>query len=196
MENKEIQEERVRRYFIESCKKIIRGEGVAGVSVRNVSDDAGYSFATLYNYFKDIYALMNVCIDEFIDEVSEFITKEVKDTSSPREAVVAKSWAYAKYFIQYPGIYELLYLERLGVIGYNPAVSQKTESLIISAISAEFDTIYSAKTPEEAHLLKNMYSSMLHGYLLMYLNKRIPVDFMEFRKSFNDSTERFLEMSW
>ena len=54
MENKEIQEERVRSYFVQAANEILRGEGITNLSVRNVSEKAGYSYATLYNYFKNI----------------------------------------------------------------------------------------------------------------------------------------------
>ena len=53
MEKKEIQEQRMRGYFIQATKEIIKGEGIKSVSVRNIADRAGYSYATLYNYFKD-----------------------------------------------------------------------------------------------------------------------------------------------
>lgn len=186
----------MRRYFIESGKKIIRGEGVAGLSVRNVSDDAGYSYATMYNYFKDIYSLMNVCIDEFLDEVGSFVASESKDEGEPREIIAGKAFAFVKYFVQYPGIYELLFLERLSVIGYKPELSEKTENLMLSMISKEFDALYSKKTAEQARLLKNMFSAMIHGYLILYMNKRIPVDFVDFKKRFTESIDKFLEMSW
>ena len=49
-----IQEERIRKYFIDAAKELIRGEGLSVVTARNVAERAGYSYATLYNYFKDI----------------------------------------------------------------------------------------------------------------------------------------------
>ena len=54
MRNRQIQEERIKTYFLDSAKNLLRAEGLKGVSVRNVAYRAGYSYATLYNYFKDI----------------------------------------------------------------------------------------------------------------------------------------------
>ncbi len=196
MDNKTIQEERVRRYFIDSAKSIIRGEGVAALSARNVANEAGYSAATLYNYFKDINSLMKICLGEFFDEVNEFVESQTKSSKEPRQMVIDKSWAFAKYFIQYPGIYELLFLEKIRVIGTTPELTIKTEEISIQSLTKEFELIFQGKQLTEATLLKQMYSSMIHGFLLMYLNKRIPDDFMEFKNRFNQSIEKFLDMSW
>ncbi len=35
--NKQIQEERIKGYFIEATKKILKGEGLRSVNVRNIS---------------------------------------------------------------------------------------------------------------------------------------------------------------
>ncbi len=196
MEKKEIQEERMRRYFIESGKKIIKGEGISALSVRNVADDAGYSYATMYNYFKDIYSLMNVCIDEFLDEVGEFVGQDSAAAASPSDVIANRAFSFVKYFVQYPGIYELLFLERLSSIGYKPEISTKTENLMLSLIAREFDLLYSSKTAEQVQLLKNMFSAMIHGYLILYMNKRIPIDFIEFKKRFTESVNNFLNASW
>ena len=196
MSKKEIQEERVKRYFIESGKKIIRGEGIAAFNVRNVADEAGYSSATLYNYFKDVSEIMNICILEFIDEVRVYVEENSTKSQEPRETIVSKSWAYAKFFVQYPGIFELLYLEKRSVIGYNQEISEKMDEIIPELLAKEFDEIFIGKHQSDSSMLKKMFCSMLNGFLLMYINKRIPSDFNEFHKMYLSSTERFLDLSW
>ncbi len=69
MKNKEVQELRMKNYFIQATKEILKGEGLQAVSVRNVADKAGYSYATLYNYFKDITELIFVCVNDFSGRV-------------------------------------------------------------------------------------------------------------------------------
>ena len=60
MERKKIQEERIRGYFIQATKEILKGEGLSALSVRNIADRAGYSYATLYNYFKEQYKFAGI----------------------------------------------------------------------------------------------------------------------------------------
>ena len=55
----------MRGYFIQAAKEILKGEGLESMSVRNIADQAGYSYATLYNYFKDVKDLILECIKDF-----------------------------------------------------------------------------------------------------------------------------------
>ncbi len=60
MENKEIQELRVKGYFVQAAMELSKGEGLKSSSVRNFEERAGYSHASLYNYFKDIKDLISM----------------------------------------------------------------------------------------------------------------------------------------
>ncbi len=113
---KAIQEERMKGYFLTSAKELIRGEGLRVVSTRNVAERAGYSYVTLYNYFKDIRDLIFSCVEDFMEECREFVAKEVHGTVSGEKALIAISCGYAKFFVQYPGIFDLFYQERTNQI--------------------------------------------------------------------------------
>lgn len=45
---------RIMIYFIEAAQKLIQSEGVDGLSIRKIANEAGYNSATLYNYFRDL----------------------------------------------------------------------------------------------------------------------------------------------
>lgn len=45
---------RIMIYFIEATQKLIQSEGVDGLSIRKIANEAGYNSATLYNYFQDL----------------------------------------------------------------------------------------------------------------------------------------------
>jgi len=80
VERKEIQEQRMKGYFIQATKDILKGEGLRAISVRNIADRAGYSYATLYNYFSDVKDLIFECVKDFQDEAREFIAAETKNS--------------------------------------------------------------------------------------------------------------------
>ncbi|MDP4092633.1 MAG: TetR/AcrR family transcriptional regulator, partial [Bacillota bacterium] len=56
--NKELQKSRMKKYFIDAAKEILVNEGVSNVSVRKVGEVTGYSYATIYNYFKNLDHLL------------------------------------------------------------------------------------------------------------------------------------------
>lgn len=117
MRNRQIQEERIKTYFLDSAKNLLRAEGLKGVSVRNVAYRAGYSYATLYNYFKDINDLLFRCVEDFCREVAEFVAARTEGVAPGREGLRRTARAYVEYFVEYPGVFELFFLERLGGFG-------------------------------------------------------------------------------
>lgn len=58
MSLKNIKKMRVKKYFIEACKKIICEEGLENVTIRKISELAGYNSGTLYNYFANLDELL------------------------------------------------------------------------------------------------------------------------------------------
>ena len=113
MNKNSIQEKRVKGYFIQAAIEILRGEGINNLSVRNIAEKAGYSYATLYNYFKDINELLSLCIAEFLKENEDSINFAIKSTPNGEERIKVIYYTYIKYFIQYPGIFELIYSTKL-----------------------------------------------------------------------------------
>ena len=107
-----VQEERMRNYFIQATKEILRGEGLKVVSVRNIAERAGYSYATLYNYFSDVNELIFECINDFQEECEEFIEARTKKSERGLNKIKDTVIAYANFFVQHPGIFELFYLEK------------------------------------------------------------------------------------
>lgn len=87
MRNRQIQEERIKTYFLDAAKNLLRAEGLKGVSVRNVAYRAGYSYATLYNYFKDINDLLFRCVEDFCQEVGDFVAARTEGGAPGREGL-------------------------------------------------------------------------------------------------------------
>jgi AcrR family transcriptional regulator len=182
MDKKVIQEQRIRGYFIEAAKEIIRGEGFKAISVRNIADRAGYSYTTLYNYFKDIKDLIFVCVKDFQDECSQFITDQIKEEVTGLDKIKSKTIAFSDYFIQYPGIFELFYVEKISDLN----AQQSTTKLIYSFLDriCEEDWNYCIEqqiiTGEESENYKVQLQFFITGLLLFYLNRRQPSEYEEF----------------
>ncbi len=50
----ELKRKRIMNFFLDAAEKIIKKDGFDSLSIRNVSDEAGYNSATLYNYFENL----------------------------------------------------------------------------------------------------------------------------------------------
>lgn len=103
MGNKEIQEQRMKGYFIEASKDILKGEGLKSISVRNIAERAGYSYATLYNYFSDVKDLIFECVVDFQEECESFIKAETKKSQPGLEKIKSCRKSLYEIFHTIPG---------------------------------------------------------------------------------------------
>ena len=183
MGNKEIQEERMRGYFIQATREILKGEGLRSISVRNIADRAGYSYATLYNYFSDVKDLVFECVQGFREEAAEIITSETKDADRGLEKIKAISQAYMKYFVQYPGIFELFYLEKTSEV-----VKWENIELIytflddLCADEWEYCNNNNLVTPEKTEIMRRQLRYEVLGMLLLYITRKHPASYVEFQE--------------
>jgi AcrR family transcriptional regulator len=182
MDKKEIQEQRMRSYFIEAAKEIIRGEGFKAISVRNIAERAGYSYTTLYNYFKDMKDLIFVCVQDFQDECAQFISDQVKKDLNGIEAIKSKTIAFSNYFIQYPGIFELFYVEKIPDLNAQQSTTKLIYSFLYRLCEADWNYCIEKQllTQEETEDYKAQLQFFITGLLLFYLNRRQPSEYKEF----------------
>ena len=184
MERKEIQEQRIRGYFIDATREILKGEGLKSINVRAVAERAGYSYATLYNHFKDIKELVFICVQDFQQEAEGIIKEKTRNTPRGKEKIREIVKAYIGYFTQYPGIFELFFLEKMSSI----SGKQPTAALIFTFLDrltgeewkycVEQD-IYSEK---KALIRMKEMNYVVTGMLLMYMNRLHPESYELFLK--------------
>jgi len=182
MSNKEIQEQRVRAYFIQATKEILSGEGLRNVSVRNIAERAGYSYATLYNYFKDLKDLIFECVKDFQVECEEHVQRETNNSARGKEKVKAIVKAYVKYFVQYPGIFDLFFLEKINDVGSKQATIDLICTFLDRLCADEWDYCVSKKivSADIAVIKRNQITYTIAGLLLLYINRRYPSAYKDF----------------
>jgi AcrR family transcriptional regulator len=179
MNSSKVQEERVRRYFIDSAKEIIRAEGINALNVRNVAQKAGYSYATIYNYFKDIKGLMAHCIEEFLEECSVSILQQAGHLDAGCERIRTMMKAYANYFVQYPGTYELFYLEKLPAMPNSKTIDM-INSFFDKVMMEDWKECAEARNMLDAEIKWEIMKSMIGGMMLSYFSKYHPKDYKDF----------------
>jgi len=181
--NKELQESRIRGYFIEAAKETLKGEGIKALSVRTVAERAGYSFATLYNYFKDLNELIFICVKDFMDECEAYINEQSSTMQPGKERLRVRMWAYITYFTQYPGIFEVFLVERINDIGGKQPTARMiyefTDRIGLDDFTyLEQEGIIDHKTAE---LVKLNIRNSITGLMLLYNNRLQPSDYLEFK---------------
>ncbi len=186
-------EERTRALFVEAAKEILMGEGISCISARNVAERAGYSYATLYNYFRDMGDLVIVCLDEFSVDTLRFVEKdtEMAHRINPVNGIKVKLNSLVKYFIQYPGIYDLFYLEKIGTSKNRAQSSSTVTSLVGRLIEKEWEEFCSNENLEqrEINLRKDQLLFVFSGLMLLYQNRNYPGGYAELTEKLDEQID-------
>jgi AcrR family transcriptional regulator len=195
MERKEIQEQRMRGYFIDATKQILKSEGLRCVNVRAIAEKAGYSYATLYNYFKDVKELVFECVRDFQDECAAFIETATPADSAGTERIKAAVLAYMKFFVQYPGVFDLFFLERMSDLQSRKPTSELICTFLDRICGEEWkngarEGRWSEKQAMET---REELNAAVTGMLLHYMNRGYPETYGEFTALSERMLDRILK---
>ncbi len=190
---KDIQNQRMRQYFIDATKEILKSEGMRAVNVRNIAERAGYSYATLYNYFDDLKDLVFYCVKDFQTEIEQFVAELANKNVKGKAKLKELSLAFTNYFVQYPGIFELFFIERTREIS-NAQSSEVIVNFFDKLCKNEWQyCIDNAELTETmaVHTQKSLYNTIL-GSLLLYLHRQYPSSHKSFVKMHTSQVESIL----
>jgi len=96
-------------YFVEAADEIIQREGVGAVTIRKVADIAGYTSATLYNYFDNLNHLIFLATMKHLEEYNDDLEQRVKSCKTPVEIYLVISECFCEHSFKKPEIYDLLF---------------------------------------------------------------------------------------
>jgi len=184
-------EERLKGYFLEAAKNMIRSEGLKSVSVRNIAESAGYSYATMYNYYRNLSELILDCIKDFFGECREYISKEEIPEKNGKKRLIALTKAYIKFFVQYPGIFEVIFLESKPIVPFKPEMNDIIEKFLIELLRADALDIFKKDKKTERFL--RIHRDYVSGLLLLYINRRIPMDYKQMLEDYEEGIELIID---
>jgi len=90
MERKHIKRERIKRYFLDAAKDIIRAEGISKLTTKKIGEKAAYSYASLYNYFENFNDLVCQSLEEMARECADWVRERVSG-ETPLERILCFS---------------------------------------------------------------------------------------------------------
>lgn len=170
---KEIQKERIKQYFIDAAKDIIKEEGVDAVSVRKVADLAGYSYGTIYNYFSDLNHLLWYAGLGFIQEMmSIYENKNINNVENPEDfrRIYIK---YLEYYMENPNIFQLFFCHQLGNLPED-LKDQITNGDLMNTVISGLNQLAMKGLIDKVDIpnICSIVINSLHGILLMYFSNK------------------------
>ncbi|NLD94319.1 MAG: TetR/AcrR family transcriptional regulator [Fibrobacter sp.] len=185
----EVREERIKGYFLSAAKDLIRGEGLEIVSARNVAERAGYSYATLYNYFHDIRDLIFSCVEDFLEECRAFVQSYSSKVPAGKEHLISVVSGYCNFFIQYPGIFDLLFHQKISAITTAQSKTGKIVDFLPELTASDWRIIFGEHDTDTISDAQNAYVYAIHGLLLLYLNNRQVMEYSQVMEKIQKLTE-------
>ncbi|WP_278674909.1 TetR/AcrR family transcriptional regulator [Acidaminococcus fermentans] len=114
-----LRQKRNMMYFVEATEKILKEEGVPGVTIRRIAAEAGYNSATLYNYFQDLDELVlfgSVC---FLRDYLLDLARQLKTEMTSLERYQTIYRCFNESAFQYPEIFYNMFFGRYSAkLGY------------------------------------------------------------------------------
>ncbi|MBU1219646.1 TetR/AcrR family transcriptional regulator [Myxococcota bacterium] len=175
MSKQEARRLRTMGYFISACRELIENEGIKGVSARKVAEKAGYSYATIYSYFKDMDTLIAYVILEYLNESAQCVKKAMEGIDDPLTALLASVSAYASYYCKYPDRFSMVFTQHDFNLSPENLPEEMAAALFFPEI-ARIHALYVSKilkprvaSVEKIELLSSVASSFLHGAISFFI---------------------------
>ncbi len=167
IKEKNIKQQRVEGYFIDAAKVIIKNEGPQAVTVRKIADISGYSYGSIYNYYKDLDELMFHVKNSMIIDMINTMHQSAKIPQTIEDIQVINR-EFANFFMDNPNIYEFYYNFPITTKGKTPIDDIGFNETKLQAYQVFVDKGILAKDDLEAVFWTILCS--LYGLLNLYFS--------------------------
>lgn len=111
--NRRLQRNRIYRYFIDAAVDIINESGIDAITIRAVSERAGYNSATLYNYFANLEHLKFFAAISVLDKYVQNLSTVTNEDDGCREKYIKIWLAFAENSFEYPEHYYIIFFSEM-----------------------------------------------------------------------------------
>lgn len=99
--------------FVGATEKIMLEEGISKVTIRKVSDIAGYSSATIYSYFENIDHLILFSSLKFLDDFIKSIPEYIEDKEKSIDIFKAVWKCFVHFAFRRPEVFRVMFFSKL-----------------------------------------------------------------------------------
>ena len=127
----------------------------------------------------------------FLKECQEQISKKKHPKEEGWERFKSLSKSYVNYFVQYPGIFELIFVEQMREVAVSELLSNEVDTFFNEVFSSGYQFAISNDRNDIQNIsaLKNVHISILNGMLSLYLLKRSNWGYKDFITDFDSALD-------
>lgn len=171
-DKKTIQRKRVKKYFLDASIAIIKEEGLENLTTKKIGDRAGYSYATIYNYFENFNELICISMIQMANECADFITENLKGDN-----ILDVCTNFSDLLVEYNATNTNIYYPFLSTaVDYTYFDNDQTTHFIHPAYeiilkriksSSEFSEISEEEILTLMDIMTAIFHSALHFYIIL-----------------------------
>lgn len=170
--------ERVRREILEAAGRLFAQEGRAHVSIRGIAEEAKYSPATLYLYFKDKEDLLRQICEDAFQQLIDRLEKVDASFPDPIERLEAGCRAYIEFGLDHPHKYLVTFAsppdkDECADEGFETSAGKQAFSHLVNSVAA---CVQSGQAPAvDVHATSAYFWAAIHGLTsLLICHKNFP----------------------
>lgn len=168
-----LKQDRIRQVFIDSAKEIIDSQGLEAVSAREISKVSGYSYTTVYNYFKDMDSLLTHVAVDYLEESYQLMIQGLEDVSSTKEKIILASQRYFEYMYNHPSIFKIIFINHFGQEIED--VADKLIPKVTILLHQLLEQLTDQQIILDREILFQLISGSIHAKLMFAIYKRSPM---------------------
>ncbi len=112
LEKLSLKQKRMLQYFIEAAQHIIDRDGFDNVTIRKISQEAGYNSATIYNYYEDLEHLLQFACVEYLIRYQKKLLKSIASLESPKEIYFTTWTLFSSECYEHPKVFYQLFFSK------------------------------------------------------------------------------------
>lgn len=169
---KSIKRDRVKNYFIEAALEIIKEEGLENLTTKKIGDKAGYSYATIYNYFENYNELICICMIKLADECTLYLKERLTGNN-----ILEKCNSFIEIMVEFNARNTNIYYPFLSSTvdfkffknEFNDHFIHPAYNILLEEISlsTELSHLTTKEIETLADILTSIFNSALHFYIIL-----------------------------
>lgn len=134
--------EQTRQNLIDAFWELYSNKRIEKITIKEITTKAGYNRSTFYEYFTDVYDLLDQVENQLITKLQELPLRQLssEDVAFPLEALVTMYGDYSKYFVVLLGDHGDPSFQRKMKESFKPMIK---ETLLAQGASEGFELDYS-----------------------------------------------------
>lgn len=160
----------LRRAAIDSSVELIETQGLAKLSLREVSRRVGVSHGAIYHHFPDRAALLRAIADAGFEDLTAVMSARMATASGPLARLHACGLAYVQFALEHPGVFRMMFRPELtGMADLEPPqAALQSWQVLYGAVQECVEAGLTRPAPTE--LLATLCWTTVHGLAILLLD--------------------------